>query len=187
MFMLVYPFTFYAVYGFVKLLRKSSFQGKIRFSSLASNKKATGMILLTLCLGVAYLATPVTMAYANKSVPNITRTQVYFSTDPAVPYQDVDSVVQAMGWLNNNLDAASCVILQNHFLNWGKLYLDNVHTIVTYESNLDSAVNKTIACGFSRVFFVWWNQPIGWNDVSVPQSFVRVQDFGRISVYAMSV
>jgi hypothetical protein len=33
------------------------------------------------------------------------------------------------------------------------------------------------------VFFVWWNEPIGWYGISVPETFIRVQDFGRISVY----
>ena len=30
---------------------------------------------------------------------------------------------------------------------------------------------------------VIWNADIGWYDVSVPNEFVRLRDFGRISVY----
>jgi hypothetical protein len=95
----------------------------------------------------------------------------------------VDSVVEAMAWLNDNLDSASCVALQHAFLRWGELYLDKSHTIVHFTSDLDSAVSTAFSHGFGGVFFVWWNEPIGWYGISVPESFVSVQDFGRISVY----
>jgi hypothetical protein len=184
MFMLVYPFTFYAVSGLIKLSSKISQNRKTCFLGYFPNKKIAGMTLLTLSLGIAYLFTPVTMAFANKSIPNITRTQVYFSTDPGVPYQDEDSVVQAMNWFNQHLGSNSCVILQRHFLPYGQFYLNNSHAIIQYEIDLNDAVNKAIKSGFSRVFFVWWNTPVDWDDMgAVPQSFVRVQDFGRISVY----
>ena len=54
---------------------------------------------------------------------------------------------------------------------------------MTFETDANLAVNTAIAHNFSRVYFVWWNTPIGWYGVSVPESFVRVQDFGRISVF----
>jgi hypothetical protein len=95
----------------------------------------------------------------------------------------VNSVVDAMGWLNDHLDAVSCVALQHAFLRWGELYLDKSHEIVHFEIDVNSALNTGFENGFSSVFFVWWNEPIGWYGISVPESFVRVQDFGRISVY----
>ena len=182
MFMLVYPFTFYAVNGFGKLLSKFR-EKNPRFPSWFSNRKAATTVLVTFSLGIAYLATPVLMACANASVPAVTGTYLYFSTSPTVPYEDVDSVVEAMGWLNDHLDSASCVALQHAFLRWGELYLDKSHTIVHFTSDVDSAVSTAFSNGFSRVFFVWWNEPIGWYGISVPESFVSVQDFGRISVY----
>jgi hypothetical protein len=123
------------------------------------------------------------MVYANASVPDVSGTCLYFSNSPTVPYEDVDSVVEAMGWLNENLDAASCVALQHAFLRWGELYLDQSHTLVHFVVDVDTAVNTGFDNGFSTVFFVWWNEPIGWYDISVPEAFVSVHDFGRISVY----
>jgi hypothetical protein len=183
MFMLVYPFTFFAVNGFNKLLHKSALEGKPHVFSWFSNKKAAATVLLTLSLGVAYLATPLLMVYASVSVPSVTATYLYFSTSPTVPYEDVNSVVQAMGWLNDNLDAISCVALQNAFLSWGQLYLDKSHTIVYFNNDVVSAVATAFGQGFSRVFFVWWNEPIGWYGLSVSDYFVSVQTYGRISVY----
>jgi hypothetical protein len=182
MFMLVYPFTFYAVNGFGRLLSKFR-EKNTHFSSWFSNRKAATMVLITFSLGIAYLATPVLMVYANASVPVVTGTYLYFSTSPTVPYEDVNSVVEAMGWLNDHLDTVSCVALQHAFLHWGELYLDKSHLIVHFTSNVNSAVSMAFRNGLSRVFFVWWNEPIGWYGISVPESFSRVQDFNRISVY----
>jgi hypothetical protein len=182
MFMLVYPFTFYAVYGLSRIVPKLS-QRRISLASLLSNKKAAAMVSLTLLLGIAYLATPVLMIYASTSVPSASRTYLYFSTSPTVPYQDVNSVVQAMGWLNGLMDTNSCVLLQHAFEFWGELYLDKSHAIVTFDSDVDLAVKTASAHGYGRVYFVWWNTPIGWYNVSVPSSFVGLEDFGRISVY----
>ena len=142
------------------------------------------MVLLTFSLGIAYLATPVLMVFTNASVPDVTGTFLYFSNSPTVPYEDVNSVVDAMGWLNDNLAVASCVALQHAFLRWGELYLDKSHTIVHFQFDVNAALNTGFEHGLSSVFFIWWNEPIGWYDISVPESFVRVQDFGRISVYA---
>ena len=182
MFMLVYPLTFYALSGLRRLFGKSR-EGKIRFASLISSKKSAVIVLLTFGLGAAYLATPVLIAFAGASVPFFPSTSLYFSTSPCVPYEDVDSVIQAMTWLNSNLDQDSIVVLQYVFLSWGQLYLDNSHTIMNVHSDVDLAVNTAFDHGFTRVFFVYWNQPIGWTTVVVPERFVSVQDFGRISVY----
>jgi hypothetical protein len=183
MFMLVYPFTFFAVNGLSKLLPKTSAEGKTCASLWFSNKKAAATVLLTFSLGIAYLATPSLMVYTSLSVASVSGTYLYFSTNPTVPYEDVNSVIQAMGWLNGNLDVTSCVVLQHAFLSWGKLYIDKANMIVHFANNVDLAVNTAFEHGFSRVFFVWWNEPIGWYGVSVPPTFIRVQDFGRISVF----
>ncbi len=186
MFMLVYPFTFYAVSGLARL--RSKFREKrIGISGLLSSKISVVMLLLTFGLGAAYLATPVVMTYAGTSLPTLSGTYRYFSTAPNVPYEDVDGVVQAMGWLNSNMVSTSSVVLQSTFVDLGRLYLDNSHTIVSFENSVSSAVSMAVDRGFSRVYFVWWNVPLGWYGVSVPNSFVDVQDFGRISVYAYEV
>jgi len=179
MFMLAYPFTFYAVNGFGKLASKFR-EGKLRLSSWVFS---AAMILLTFGLGFAYLATPVMMAYANTSLPSLSGTYRYFSTSPTVPYEDVESVVQALNWLNANLSVASIVILHHAFLNWGKLVLDNSHKIVYFENNFVSAVNTAFSNGFSSVFFVWWNEHNGWYGLNIPEGCVAQKDFGRISVY----
>ena len=182
MFMLVYPFAFYAVNGLCAFVRKFD-GGNIRPLSIFSDRKTKAMVLLTASLGVAYLFTPVLMTCAGVSVSSAPATRVYFSTSPTVPYEDVNGVVKAMEWLDQNLDGGSCAVLQRAFLDWGRLYFDKSHVIVRFETDVNKAVNVALNQGFSRVFFVWWNTDIGWYGVKVPDYFVRLQDFGRISVY----
>ena len=182
MFMLVYPFTFYAVSG-LKVFLGSYNGGSFGFDLKFLDGKVRGMLLLTVLLGGVYLATPVLMFVSGFSVGSLPVVYPYFSTSPTVPYEDVDGVVEAMEWLNRNMDDNSCVVLQHAFLWWGKLYLDDSHKIVHFEYDVDFAVNTALNYSSSSVYFVWWNQPIGWYGVTVPGYFTRLMDFGRISVY----
>lgn len=182
MFMLVYPFTFYTVNSISKMLNNRD--ARMRISrKWVRNKKTSAMLLLSLGLGIAYLATPLTMMYASTSIPSLTNTYLYFSTSPTVPYEDVKDVVRAISWLNGAMSSASCAILQQAYQYWGRLYLDQSHFIVTFEQNPTMAVDTAFEHGFNRIYFVWWNKPNGWYGLSVPKSFVSVQSFGRISVY----
>ena len=180
--MLVYPFTFYAV-GRLKRLVGSFNGGDFGFNLKFLDGKVRGMLLLTILLGGVYLATPVLMSSFNVGLFSVPAVNRFFSFAPTVPYVDVDDVVKAVEWLDVNMGDNSCVILQHAFLWWGKLYLDNDHIIVHFENDVDSALDSAFGHGFERVYFVWWNQPIGWYGISVPEYFVRLEDFGRISVF----
>jgi hypothetical protein len=182
MFMLVYPFTFYAVLGLSRLWKMFP-KTSLALPSWPFNKKTSAMVLLTFYFGLAYLTTPIMMPKTGVSVASLSQNYLYFSDSPTVPYEDVENVVQAMHWLNKNVDAASCVALQHAFLNWGTLYLDKAQTIVHFDNDVNLAVTTALEHDFTRVYFVWWNTPIGWYHVSVPQNLVSVQDFGRISIY----
>lgn len=184
MFMLVYPFTFYAVNGLRLFLRMDEGE-KLRLKISFSNRKVKGMVLLTVTLGCVYLATPFLMSTVNIGLFSFPVSE-YFSSAPTVPYQDVNDVINSMKWLNENMDSNSCVVLQHAFFFWGALYLDKSHMIVRFESDVDLAVHTAFDHGFNRVFFVWWNQPIGWYGVTVPEYFVSRENFGRISVFEFS-
>ncbi|MEM2995190.1 MAG: hypothetical protein QXI91_04145 [Candidatus Bathyarchaeia archaeon] len=179
MFMLVYPFTFYAVNGFTKYWRNHKAHGNLY------NRKVCGVALLTVLVGCAYLGTPVYFTRVFTADVNFYFPPVYkyISFAPTVPYEDVDDVVGALEWLDKNMDERSCVLLQHAFLWWGKLYLGNERIIVHFENDVDLALDSAFDYGFSNVYFVWWNTPIGWYGITVPEGFVRLWDFGRISVY----
>jgi hypothetical protein len=181
MFMLVYPFTFYAINGLVKLLRGSS-SGK-SWAGGFSRKAALGALGVTVLMGSVYLATPLLMNSAQGGVFVLPYVSAHFSSAPAVPYQDVEDVSQAMMWLDENIDADSCVLVNHVFALWDDFYLDKSHAKVQFWNDADLGVDVALDRGFGSVYFVWWNQDIGWYDVSVPSQFVDLRDFGRISVY----
>jgi hypothetical protein len=61
--------------------------------------------------------------------------------------------------------------------------MDPSQAIVTFETNPDLAMNTAITRGFARIYFVWWNVPTNWYNVTVPTSFNNIKTFERISVY----
>jgi hypothetical protein len=181
MFMLVYPFSFYAVYGLSRIYRSSRVQHGIVVDRGSKVLAVAGLVVL-FALGSGYLAIPVLAQTDNMGVI-LTDVSVHFASEPTVPYQDVEGVTQAMQWLNANMDNGSFVVLHNALLPWGRLYLDDSHVMVHFLNDVDEAVDLGLSKGFSRVFFVWWNEPISWFNVSFPQGFVSAESFGRISVY----
>lgn len=181
MFMLVYPFTFYTVNWLGGSIKKfNGGDGKIKREL---DGKVKGMLLLTIMLGAAYLATPLLMNSVNVGIFSIPTVNRYFSFAPTVPYIDVESVVKAMKWLNENMDGNSCALLQQAFLEWGRLYLSDSYTLIHFTYDVDSALNSAFKHGFSNAYFVWWNEPIGWYGLEVPKSFAPVFEDGRIAVF----
>ena len=181
MFMLVYPFTFYAVNG-VRSVLKGSSNGH-GWSGVLSNRKVFGALGATVLLGSLYLATPVLMSSSSVGVFALPSVSGHFSSAPTVPYQDVDGVVQAVDWLNANMGGGSCVIVNHVFLPWGRLYLEKSHVMVHFVREVDAAVGLALDRGLSHMYLVWWNTDIGWYALEVPTEFVEVYRAGRMSVY----
>jgi hypothetical protein len=181
MFMLVYPFTFYAVNGLAKLLRGSA-RTKSKVGGL-SKKAIAGGLGVTVLLGSVYLATPVLMNTVQVGVFALPYVSFHFCSAPTVPYQDVENVAKAVTWLDENMETNSCTLMNYVFDHWGRLYLNKSHVTVNFRNDAGLALDYALDHGFGSVYFVWWNQDIGWYNVSVPSQFVSLRDFGRISVY----
>jgi hypothetical protein len=181
MFMLVYPFTFYAINGVSKLFRGSG-GGKRRIDWF-SRKAVYGAFGVTVLLGSVYLATPLLMNTGQTGVFALSYVSAHFCSAPSVPYQDVEGVSEAMVWLDENVGDNSCVLVNHVLVYWERLYLDESRVTVQFWNDAGLALDDALNRGFGSVYLVWWNQDIGWYDVSVPNGFVPLRDFGRISVY----
>ena len=182
MFMLVYPFTFYAINGLENLSEKTRSKS-FAVSLKASERKVKAMVLAAVLLGCIYLATPSLMTTCNAGIFRIPYIYKYFSTSPTVPYQDVDDVINAMTWLDENMENRSCVVLHHAFFFWGIYNLNSSHTIIHFTNNITAALNICFEKGYKPIYLVWWNQNIGWYNFSPPDSFVPIENFGRISVF----
>ena len=180
MFMLVYPFTFYAVKGAEILLSRIS-QGRTSLRKIRN--KVSVMVSATILLGAIYLVTPFLMIHAGFGIYSLYPTSRYFSSAPAVPYQDINGTISAMQWLKDNMHNDSCAVLQNAFATWSKLYLNNSQNVIAYINDVDLAVNLALQNKYQKIYFVCWNKEIGWYGTYVPTNFNEVQSFDRISIF----
>ena len=184
LFMLVYPFTFYVANG-VQRVRGSSRGVRPSWKWLGwmkvSRRTAVGILCCSVLLTSFYVASTLQSdSCVVFSIPTISR---YFSVAPTVPLQDVESTVRVMDWLNGRMDDGSCVLVQEAFLSWALLYLDNGHVIVSYAEDVDAALNVALTYEFSPVYLVWWGENIGWYGVTVPNHFSPVFESGRMSAF----
>jgi hypothetical protein len=167
MLMLVYPFTFYAANGVTRILQSSrrAFNltlPRVRWAKLAYWTERL-ILILPLSLGLVFMAT------------NMQGT--------AVPLRDVDDTIGAIRWLNAHMDDGSALLVHDAFSNWARLYLDKSHVIIYFEDDVQRAIDVALQRGFSRVYFVWLNENIGWFSLKVPNGFVAVFSSGRVSAY----
>lgn len=188
MFMLVYPFTFYAVNG-AETVWKRIKQEKVSFKLRkfeGFRNKVFAMVSATVLLGAIYLATPFLMVNVGIGLYSLFPACRYFSFAPAVPYQDINGTIQAIYWLKDNMNSDSCVVMHSAFVVWTKLYLENSHNVIGYKNNVTLALDLALQEGYKHVYFVCWNQNIGWYGVYVPKGFIELTRFNRISVFEFS-
>jgi hypothetical protein len=177
MFMLVYPFTFYATNGLEKVLKKVEPKKTwLNFSKIA--------IAITVIIGILFMILP-----TNLAIFGIPTTTSYFPSSMqqnTIPLEDVKGTIKCIKWLNTNMNQNSVVIVHHAFLYWTKLYLDNNHTIIYYAMNLTKAVEVAQQNGFKEIYLIWWSQNIGWYpDISIPRTFKLTYTQSRISAYAL--
>lgn len=182
MFMLVYPFTFYAINGVAIFLNQiPKYQNKL--VKLKMRNKVSVMLFVTALLGAIYLVTPFLMVHVGFGLYSLYPTSRYFSSAPAVPYQDINGTISAMQWLKNNMNANSCAVLQNAFATWARLYFNTSQDIIAYINDVNLAVDTAFQLNYQNIYLICWNKNIGWYGTYVPANFTEVQNFGRISVY----
>jgi len=184
LFMLVYPFSFYAVHGAEILLKQQLPRARVKLGKLrVFPNKVFAMVFATVLLGAIYLATPFLMVNVGFGIFSLAPVCRYFSSAPTVPYQDVDGTVQAVHWLEVNLHDDSCAVLHDAFAAWATLALESRHNVVGYVNDVDLAVDYALQKGYRHVYLVCWNEDIGWYNIHVPDGFEELQSFCRISVY----
>jgi len=191
MLMLVYPFTFYAVNGVARVLCSgcqvvgSDFH-LLRWMRL-SKRVVKPVLVVSFSLGLVFMVTP--LFFGRVGVLGFLTTFSYVPSTMqcnSVPLVDVDDTIKVMQWLDVQMDGGSVLLAQNAFVWWAKLYLGSQHTLVCFISDVKGAVDVAVEYGFSRLYFVWWNEPIGWYGLMVPGDFSRVFSSGRISVFEFS-
>jgi len=184
MFMLVYPFTFYAVNGMAKILGWQTGDVKTYFKRLKVSKKMVkGILLATVVLASIFMVMPIGLIYSSRICSYFPSTML----QTTVPLQDVAGIIDAMNWLNGHMPVGSCVLVQHPFLSWARLYLEDRNMIVYFVRDVSEALSVALEHGFRPIFLVWWSQDIGWHGLSNPENGTNVFSSGRISVFSINL
>lgn len=186
MFLLVYPFTFYAVNGVERVLgsRSGGVRPNLKWIHWMKVSKRTthGILFLTVLFGLLLM----TMKFGDNGVFSIPTTGAYLPStmlQNTVPLQDVEGIVEVMEWLNGHITDGSCVLVHSTFLSWARLYLNNNQIIVAYSTDVEGALNVALSHNFNPVYLVWWGENIGWYRVTVPSYFRPVFESGRMTAF----
>ena len=186
MLMLVYPFTFYAVNGVWRVLKSGPCVSGLKWMGWMkiSRRNAVGISLVTVLLGSLFMTWP--LISGRYGLFGGATTWKYFPStmqSSSVPLQDTEGTVKAVEWLNRHMTDGSCVLVHDAFFYWTELYLHKNHVVIFFASNLEAASNLALENGFNSLYFIWWNEDIGWYGFKVPSDFVSVFESGRISVF----
>lgn len=186
MFMLVYPFTFYAVEGVERTLRSNVNcgstlnPGRIKLST----KWLLGLCSLMLLFASLFVAFP--LIDGRSGVFSLPTTLQYFPSTMqhnTIPLQDVDGTVEALKWLNDHVNAHSSILVNPYFLSWAYLVLNKSCAIVLYDSDVDDALTSALQNGANSVYLISWNEEVWEPSVAVPSCFRPAVNSGRISVF----
>jgi len=196
MFMLVYPFAFYATHGIERVFGSEGKEVTPSFSWLKWMKISRKTVLVTFSLmivfGSLFVAVPPFFdrfgVFLIPTVNSYVPTTMLYNT---VPLRDVTSTIDTMNWLNENMNNDSSVLVHHAFLRWASLYLDERHVIVYYQVDLEKAVQTAEQDGFERIYLIWWNEAylmwldesIDWYGFEIPKSFIPVVNTDRISIF----
>ena len=186
--MLVFPFTFFAVDGLWKAANcGKAFSLSRFFGWLKITKKlGIGLSLLSVVVGCLFMTWPlIDGKYGIIGVEGTFRYVPSTMQTSSVPLQDTEGTIKAYGWLNANMNSDSSLLVHDVFEFWTFLFLEESHTAILFDNDLEAASNLAVENGYDEAYFVWWNEDIGWYKLRLSNDWVSVFDSGRISVYQM--
>jgi hypothetical protein len=187
MLMLVFPLTYYAANGFVRVLRtnKPLMASIWRLGSFrVSRKAAKGMLSISLISGLIFMSSP--MFWGVTGVFCLPTTVVYMPTTMqcnAVPLCDVDETVNVLRWVNSEMDGDLCFLTHDAFYYWTQLSINEELPIIFFKNDVLDAVDLANEHGYNHFWLLWWNVDIGWYGFTVPDSFREIYSSGRISIF----
>ena len=166
MLLLVFPFSFYAVSGIQKVLRFS--RGSVHRSAFVGRLRRVAVVLAVVVPVLCGLVFAAVALPAQVSV---------------VPVGDFGDTAKVLQWVDVRMDGESVLLVHFAFSWWSRLYIDSGRWRVYFMDDVGGALDLARQSGFSRVYFVWWNECPSWFSLDVPGGFVSVFDSGRLSVF----
>jgi hypothetical protein len=186
MFIMVYPFSFYAGNGVSKVLesRGESVSPNSKWLSWIKLSKRTTFVILLFSFLIGTLF--VTVRWGDGGIVYTPSTILYLPSTMlhnTLPLQDVSSAIEIVNWLNAHMNESSTVLVHHAFVLWLTLYSDAKNNIIYYTKDVQAATDTALRHGYSIIYMVWWSDDIHWYNISVPKDFVPVFNSGRIAVF----
>lgn len=150
-FMLVFPFSFYAVNGLEKL-RAHPVSLKIFKKKITAT---TGILIIFTCLAGIYVASPIGVFQAGPASRSIPSTMLHASINLDV----IPSTIDALEVLNGQMDNNSCLVLEQRFSAWAMIYLNENVNIIVYPANTSAEDALVMASnrGVSEIYLLWYS------------------------------
>jgi len=182
MYMLAYPFAFYAANGAARRSHLSLQSIKSRLGSFKSlSRLASVTLIVAILLSVLFMAAPTDFAFF--SVGRVNSYLPSTMQHNTIPLQDQDGLIDTIKWLNINGSKNASVLVHHALLPWTRLYLSETYVRIYFILNIDDALDLALKEGFDCVYLIWWNADIGWYNITVPTYFSQVFRSGRMSVF----
>jgi hypothetical protein len=169
MLLLVYPFTFYAVNGVSKIVRKSRGVAGSGMSSRVLGRLRRVAVMIAVIVPI--LCGLVVAGFVLPREVSV------------VPVGDFDDVVRVLEWVDGRMDGDSVLLVHFAFSWWSRLCVGEGCWRVCFLDDVDGALGLARENGFNHVFLVWWNEEPDWFSLDVPVGFVSVFESGRLSVF----
>jgi hypothetical protein len=169
MLLLVYPFTFYAVNGVSKIVRKSRGVAGSGMSSRVLGRLRRVAVMIAVIVPIMC-----GLVVAGFVLPREVS---------VVPVGDFDDVVRVLEWVDGRMDDGSVLLVHFAFSWWSRLCVGEGCWRVCFLDDVVGALGLARESGFNHVFLVWWNEEPDWFSLDVPVGFVSVFESGRLSVF----
>lgn len=166
--LLAYPLAFFATEAFAGL-------------RLNLYKLSVGLMLATFSLG--FMVLPNILGFPYFSVfPYYVPSSMLQNT---VSLSDCQDTVNALQWVETNVNSNSQLLVHDAFYGWASLTLDGDQLIRYGYENPETVVQELMENGSeSQLYLVWWVNGSGWHgQPTVSSVFDEVYESGKIAVY----
>jgi hypothetical protein len=184
MFLLIIPYSLYAVEGIMTIREKKMFN--------ISFKTIIAVITCSIYLGLAilYLSSSYTnplslSAFINPASKYLPTTMLRHTT----PIEDTLSITHTFQWINQHFTNQTCILVSDAFIDWARLNVNTEIPIINYRNKkVNDGLSFAQSLGYSEIYWLWWDNGVGldWYGQSIPEVFTPVFQLDDMAVYKYS-
>lgn len=192
-YMLAFPFAFLTIEGFARLRPKA--HSRVKLSVFITVALFFALMMSWLTVGFITKPPESPLSYFDPQKHN---GYIFFIPSSmlqnTVSIRDTQDLLRALNWLSLNVDHKSTIILSSQFYGWVPMSIEEPVRIINFgemtpfnPKGVESLLNEgheALRDEESEAYTIWWAPGHGWYGVEcLPNEFVEVKKFGRLSIY----